>query len=442
MYTKKILTATIASLIAGQVMAEQVFKSDTTTIDVYGDLRPRFRYDDPTASDGLKKVIPFGQDVTTEEDGDQARQRIIPAYSTTKIKKITAEGSAFGFKVQQQLTDDVYARGQIEFKWDMTDANAQAGDGDLRTNYGYVAAGTAELGELKLGRMQSAQDAMAGKHDFSYELGGASKLGNAWQGTDYVDNAVGYQWSDQGITVMLQAQAETEDYKDIDIGNRRIMDKAKIKNGYGAGINWDSNFGLSLSGSYTRIKIDQNAQEFIRKSDGSNVEITRLPDSSPTIDSASVSASYTIEGLTVAASYSAYNYKWDKEGVKDTYDDNNFESPDGAPTPTPLGKPKIEQQGWGVGVRYAFEEYNVGVYGIYDELKTKYKMKIQQLPDDTELGQEENLKVMTFGLDYGFTDQFMVFAEYAHSKTDNYAGLSSDATAKNKQFTIGTRFYF
>ncbi|PJE80124.1 Outer membrane porin protein OmpD [invertebrate metagenome] len=373
---KKLLVAAIASLVAGNALAANIYKDETTTVDVYGELRPY--YHDTNNSDAAK--------------------------GASDVHEITAEGSKLGFNVRHELNDQWYTRANMEWGYDGTRDDGDNED-KLETNYAYVAIGSAALGEISMGRLDSVQDTIGDKHDFSYEVdnGGASNVGDDWMGTDTADNAVGYQWTRDGLTVMLQAQGHSKTYEGMQIGqNTALVTKADIRYGAAGGVNWQSENGFSVSGTLTTVELN-------------NIEGgIATADQKLTVNSGLVSADYTVGDLTLAATYTMVRYEADKKIANET--------------------PEADQDGYGLGARYAMGK--ASVYGGYDYLTTDYK---------TDGVEKEKQTVYLLGVDYSFTDMLTLFAEYSNSQTDNWAGLAdtvADHDGKTQAFAVGTRFYF
>ena len=438
----------------------ELYSTDVLTVDLYGDVQVRSQHTVPSLSNNLEQfnsnhaygtefvgssftMTPSGSDV-----GAGLRQNQLfntSKYGSGKTNKILGDDSNIGLKIKHQLDEEVYVRGRFELGWeDMASPTVDnGGDSKLQMHYGFVAIGSEKMGEVKLGKMGSVRDAMGKKHDFSHALAGASMPScKGWQATDVANNALGYEWNGRGVTVMMQGQGDSGKYDTMTIGSMNLLEHPSINHGYGAGVNWDTDIGLSISATYTHVSVQQAKEDQLlyaadRAAPTVDANFNIVKDKALSSDSMSLAAAYTIADFTIAVSVLGNRFmgrkaiRYFNAGSITEYKD--------------LG---IKQMGIGLGLRYFFSAINTRVYGIYDQLETKY---------DTEHALEgayapyaisnkdhkEKLVMYTLGVDYEFVNQLRLYMEYAQSKTSNVFGTNqSGMTAKNQVLTIGMRFLF
>jgi len=334
---KTVVAAVIGSVVASaSAMAAEVYKSDDLSVNAYGNLRARY------------------------ETTDNAH---MGADST-----FTGEGTELGLGVTYFLDNNMYVNGDVLTEMNIIPEDGDGSDDDSFLKFGSVAFG-GEFGEFRMGRMSAVQDSLAGQYDITWEYGGSANIKNDWSATDRLTNGIQYKIDVNGLTVMAQYHTGTEGNDDVEI------DQA-----YAAGVAWESDFGLGLSGTYTYS--ERTKQDVTYGGDD---------DTSWTLN-----ATYNIQNLSLAAMYSDYDFAGDK------------------------------QTGIGAMARYDLPA-GFGLYGVYDYVDY-----------DTD---NNTLDQYTIGADYWLNDSVVSYAEYADMSFDKQSS-NGVSFQDDSAFTIGMRVYF
>lgn len=324
---KTVVAAVIGSIVASaSAMAAEVYKSDELSVNAYGNLRARYE---------------------TTDNGHMG------ADST-----FTGEGTELGLGVTYFLDNNMYVNGDVLTEMNIIPEDGDGNDDDSFLKFGSVAIG-GDFGEFRVGRMSAVQDSLAGQYDITWEYGGTANIKNDWSATDRLTNGIQYKMDVNGLTVMAQYHTGQEFDDEPTIG------EVEIDQAYAAGVAWESDFGLGLSGTYTR---SERTEKSIHNED--------------TDTSWTLNATYQIQGLSVAAMYSDYDFAGD------------------------------EQTGIGAMARYDLP-VGVGLYGVYDYVDY-----------DT---QNDKLNQYTIGADYWLNDSVVSYAEYADQSFDDELAGSDDS---------------
>ncbi|MBY5949041.1 porin [Photobacterium rosenbergii] len=329
---KTVVAAVIGSVVASaSAMAAEVYKSDDLSVSVYGNLRARYE----TTDNGL-----MGADST-----------------------FTGEGTELGLSMTYFMDNNMYVNGDVLKEFNIIPENGDGfDDSEDFLKFGSVAIG-GDFGEFRMGRMSAVQDTLAGQYDITWEYGGTANIKSDAAATDRLTNGIQYKIDVNNFTVMAQYHTgqEFDDLKFVG-----LPDKIEIDQAYAVGAAWNSDFGLGLSGTYTR------SERTSRSENGGD------KDTSWTLN-----ATYEWQALSLAAMYSDYDFAGD------------------------------EQTGVGAMARYDFP-MGFGLYGVYDYVDY-----------DT---QNDKLNQYTIGADYWLTSQVVSYMEYADQDFDkSNAGQDDNA---------------
>ncbi|MBF0785557.1 porin [Muribacter muris] len=134
---KTLLALTIGAIAANSVQAYTLIdsKESGTTLDFGGSARLQWRS-------------------TTTKTDNYANQTTIRQHVNQAVRN---NGSRFGFRVKQQLTDDFYALGRVEWRFRGTAASQHDFD-DIYTRQLYVGIGHKQFGELTYGHQTVITD--------------------------------------------------------------------------------------------------------------------------------------------------------------------------------------------------------------------------------------------------------------------------------------------
>lgn len=393
---KKLALALAVTALSSQAMAYNIYDADGDTLDLYGEIRLRYRFEEENGN---------------RMDGDNTR---------------------IGVKGQYAVTPETYVFGdvRIEADWngtdsdfDKTDTNAStpAADNDLIYDRGLVGVGNTKYGEIRAGRMPSIHDIMYA-YDISWVYGGTAKNGENYFGTGgETPSLFQYQWTGDNIAVIAQGQGRANTSVDLNnvtvITNPQILTIGtlpvrtfKIKSGLAMGASYETDFGLGLSTSYTRTELtpdNSKDREHVSKLDAKSY---------------GVEATYTYENLDLAMAGFKFKQEVTERAVGSI--DHN-----------------VDQNGFGASARYNFTE-DIAVYTVYDYLKSKTKDDQAATYNGKNL--RETFKSITLGAQYWPAPQFVTFAEMAHISNDTNRAVN-DVRVKNtsdNDYAIGARFYF
>lgn len=399
---KKLALALAVTALSSQAMAYNIYDADGDTLDLYGEIRLRYRFEEENGN---------------RMDGDNTR---------------------IGVKGQYAVTPETYVFGDVRMvaNWNDTDSDivtktdpdtgkisssTPKADTDLTYDRGLVGVGNTKYGELRAGRMPSAHDIMYG-YDISWVYGGTAKNGENYLGTGGETSSLfQYQWTGDNLAVIAQGQGRANTSVNPNnvtvITNPQILTigtlpvgSFKIKSGLAMGASYEADFGLGLSTSYTRTELTPDNNE------------DRLHVSKLDAKSYGVEATYTYENLDLALAGFKFKQEVTERAVGSI--DHN-----------------VDQNGFGASARYNFTE-DIAVYTVYDYLKSKTKDDQAATYNGKNL--RETFKSITLGAQYWPAPQFVTFAEMAHISNDTNRAVN-DVRVKNtsdNDYAIGARFYF
>ena len=391
---KKLALALAVTALSSQAMAYNIYDADGDTLDLYGEIRLRYRFEEENGN---------------RMDGDNTR---------------------IGVKGQYAVTPETYVFGDVRMvaNWndtdsdiDLTSGTTEEADNDLSYDRGLVGIGNTSYGELRLGRMPSVHDIMYG-YDISWVYGGTAKNGENYFGTGGETSSLfQYQWTGDNIAVIAQGQGRAN--TSVDLNNVTVITDPqiltigtlpvrtfKIKSGLAMGVSYETDFGLGLSTSYTRTELTPNNSAdrgYISKLDAKSY---------------GVEATYTYEKLDLALAGFKFKQEVSERAVGSI--DHN-----------------VDQNGFGASARYNFTE-DIAVYTVYDYLKSKTKDDGTVTYNGRNL--RETFKSITLGAQYWPAPQFVTFAEMAH--ISNHTNRAVDnirvKNTSDNDYAIGARFYF
>lgn len=349
---KKLALAIAVAAISGQAAAVELYSSNDATLDVYGQLRTRLQ---KTNNEGENKF-------------DVASSRI-GAIGTYK------------------LSDDLTASGKIQVKY------ADDGKTNFYSDVLWVGLNSKTLGNARIGSMYTIWDEEQGMHDFTYNFGGSAKMGDNVYGTAFLKNVLDYSM-DLG-QVKLRAQylmsPMDRDAKNRDLSFSGLDTKAKIDKSHSFGATWNSDFGLSVAGTYSATKIDKTTED----ADTSYGETESL----------GLTASYSINSLTIGTQLSRITAEADNKADFDQ-----------------------TKKGFGLGAQYSFAN-GMNPYFTYDNAK-----------EDTKGNDavDETTKSYVVGVEFKPNSSVRVWTEVGKTKVDRKDDKDTSSTA----WAIGARYYF
>lgn len=250
---KKLLATVVASLIAGQAMALEVFNDDVNSLSIGGRV-------------GM---------VTDGNDNG-----------------LSNDGSRINFKFAHQFQSGWTGTGTVEWGYDPQ----STGDIEFSNRLGNVGIGHDEYGSFLFGKQWSAFYDVAGWTDI-FTIGGVDYVGTQaiydnghFLGTARADDALSYRKSFGGLNVALQVQLEGTGSMPNGLDSEGKAASADItrEKGYGISASYDFDFGLSLGAAYNETQL------------GEKYAITNGSDKSK---AGIVSAKYTAGDFMIAASY-------------------------------------------------------------------------------------------------------------------------------------------
>ena len=394
---KKLALALAVTALSSQAMAYNIYDADGDTLDLYGEIRLRYRFEEENGN---------------RMDGDNTR---------------------IGVKGQYAVTPETYVFGDVrmEADWNGTDsdfdktnpaATTPAAENNLTYDRGLVGVGNTKYGEIRAGRMPSIHDIMYA-YDISWVYGGTAKNGENYFGTGgETPSLLQYQWTGDNLAVIAQGQGRAN--TSVDLNNVTVITDPqiltigtlppwtfKIKSGLAMGVSYETDFGLGLSTSYTRTELTPDNST-------DRVHVSKLD-----AKSYGVEATYTYEKLDLALAGFKFKQEVSERAVGSI--DHN-----------------VNQKGFGASARYNFTE-DIAVYTVYDYLKSKTKDDSANTYNDRNL--RETFKSITLGAQYWPAPQFVTFAEMAHINNNTNKKLENGERVKNtsdNDYAIGARFYF
>lgn len=387
---KKIALALAVTALSSQAMAYNIYDADGDTLDLYGEIRLRYRFE--------------------EENGN----------------RMDGGNTRIGVKGQYAVTPETYLFGDVRMvaDWNGTDsdfdktittATTPAADNDLTYDRGLVGVGNTKYGEVRAGRMPSIHDIMYG-YDISWVHGGTAKNGENYFGTGGETSSLfQYQWTGDNLAVIAQGQDRAN--TSVELNNVSVITDPqnlkrtfKIKSGLAMGASYETDFGLGLSTSYTQTELTPD-------NSADRVHVSKLD-----AKSYGVEATYTYEKLDLALAGFKFKQELTERAVGSI--DHN-----------------VDQSGFGASARYNFTE-DIAVYTVYDYLKSKTEDDEAATYNGRNL--RETFKSITLGAQYWPAPQFVTFAEMAHISNDTNRAVN-DVRVKNtsdNNYAIGARFYF
>lgn len=387
---KKLALALAVTALSSQAMAYNIYDTDGDTLDLYGQIRLRYRFE--------------------EENGN----------------RMDGGNTRIGVKGQYAVTPETYVFGDVRMvaDWNGTDsdfdktittATTPAADNDLTYDRGLVGMGNTKYGEVRAGRMPSVHDIMYG-YDISWVHGGTAKNGENYFGTGGETSSLfQYQWTGDNLAVIAQGQDRAN--TSVELNNvsaitdpQNLKKTFKIKSGLAMGASYETDFGLGLSTSYTQTELTPD-------NSADRAHVSKLD-----AKSYGVEATYTYEKLYLALAGFKFKQELTERAVGSI--DHN-----------------VDQSGFGASARYNFTE-NIAVYTVYDYLKSKTKDDEAATHNGRNL--RETFKSITLGAQYWPAPQFVTFAEMSHinNDTNKFENGQRVKNTSDNDYAIGARFYF
>ena len=256
---KKLLAAVVASLVAGQAMALEVYNDDTTSLSIGGRV-------------GVKAEKAEGSNVGMKNDS-----------------------SRINFKFAHKLGNGWTGHGVAEWGFRAKDEyNALGGKEDTFFNrLGFVGLDHDTYGKITAGKSWSVMFDVNGWTD-AYAIGGGKAMGlyngrvdGDFDGSARADDVLQYRNSFGGLNVGVQYQLEGTDGTGIN------SFRFKRKNGAGVSVSYDLPMGLSLGATYAETEYEEN---------------TLTPDQKKS-KAATIGAKFENEMLKLAATYGQFENK-------------------------------------------------------------------------------------------------------------------------------------
>ena len=387
---KKLALALAVTALSSQAMAYNIYDTDGDTLDLYGQIRLRYRFE--------------------EENGN----------------RMDGGNTRIGVKGQYAVTPETYVFGDVRMvaDWNGTDsdfdktittATTPAADNDLTYDRGLVGMGNTKYGEVRAGRMPSVHDIMYG-YDISWVHGGTAKNGENYFGTGGETSSLfQYQWTGDNLAVIAQGQDRAN--TSVELNNvsaitdpQNLKKTFKIKSGLAMGASYETDFGLGLSTSYTQTELTPD-------NSADRAHVSKLD-----AKSYGVEATYTYEKLDLALA----GFKFKQELTERAVGSIDY---------------NVDQSGFGASARYNFTE-NIAVYTVYDYLKSKTKDDEAATHNGRNL--RETFKSITLGAQYWPAPQFVTFAEMSHinNDTNKFENGQRVKNTSDNDYAIGARFYF
>lgn len=266
---KKTLVALAVAAFATSASALTVYENEGSKVDLDGQIRLRL------SKESVK------QDGKRDAEGTQRGH-----------SNLYNNGSRFGVSVRHTLSDDLYALGRVEFRFDDKKGTTDR-FGTLYTKQAYVGFGSKQYGELTFGSQstlngdvpQSGFDNYYGTFDGTLTDEGKSVVKYVYKGIEGLSLGLDYRF------------AEKRD-------DRNEVKEGEQKSGYGVAAIYNMNLAegqsLTLASGYSRDNFKSEASE-------GHVKHHK--------DAWQVGAKYTVDALTLAADY-AGSFK--KEGKETT----------------------------------------------------------------------------------------------------------------------------
>ena len=356
-----ILAAVVAAF-SHTATAAEVYKDADTTFDLFGEVRTRW------------------------DESESASHTA------------NGSGSKIGVSGEHRLGELTF-KGFTKFEYN---GNTHAAN-TFQVNESYVGLAHTQYGELNIGRKSTIHDTLFG-YDSSWAFGGTAKNGHDPFGTGTADSLVQYTWSANGLTLMGQVQGRSEFVND---GYETRVDldpvdpqSASVRSGVGAGLAWQSDFGLGVKAAYTRANLDSLTETLEGVSPAVILE-------NVTVDSLGAEVDYDIGRFSLAAA--AFHFDYSLPGFDE------------------------KQTGFGGRASYTVAE-PVHLYTVVDYLKSSFSPAAGGTVDMTD----SSVTTYTSGVDYWPHKQVMSFVEFSH-QVDKADGSAKE---ENLSMAVGARYYF
>ena len=227
---KKLLAAVVASLVAGQAMALEVYNDDTTSLSIGGRV-------------GVKAEKAEGENVGMKNDS-----------------------SRINFKFAHKLGNGWTGHGVAEWGFRAKDEYKVLGgkEDTFFNRLGFVGLDHDTYGKITAGKSWSVMFDVNGWTD-AYAIGGGKamglydgRLGGDFDGSARADDVLQYRNSFGGLNVGVQYQLEG--HNDWYLRLKILPDeRIKRKNGAGASVSYDLPMGLSLGATYAETEYEESA---------------------------------------------------------------------------------------------------------------------------------------------------------------------------------------
>ncbi|UYM18754.1 porin [Endozoicomonas euniceicola] len=225
---KKLLAAVVASLVAGQAMALEVYNDDTTSLSIGGRI-------------GVKAEKAEGSSAGMKNDS-----------------------SRINFKFAHKLGNGWTGHGVAEWGFRAKDEYKDGAKEDTFFNrLGFVGLDHDTYGKITAGKSWSVMFDVNGWTD-SYAIGGGKamglydgRLGGDFDGSARADDVLQYRNSFGGLNVGVQYQLEG--HNDGAYLENTVDDRIKRKSGAGVSLSYDLPMGLSLGATYAETEYEESA---------------------------------------------------------------------------------------------------------------------------------------------------------------------------------------
>lgn len=344
---KKTLVALAVTAFAASASAVTVYDQDGSTVDFYGSIRLLLDNGNTKVKGGEKKE---------------------------KHTNLHNDGSRFGVKVKHNISDDFYALGRVEFRFDDKESGTTDQFGNLYAKRAFVGFGSKEFGELTFGRQVLIGDDIA-QAGFDYKYG-------VFDDALATSSTSAIRYDYKGFeNAILSADYRFAEKR----GDDHNVDVGELKSGYDIGAVY--NFKLAEN---------QSATVAAGYSHDSYATETNKKDRK---DAYQFGAKYTIDALTLAADYARTHEKGDNE----KYRFNEFR----------------------LGMSYAITP-EIDVYGTYG-----YQVAKAKVENENVKGSEHKYMV---GSSYRLTKNVLTYVEAAYSKVKL---VDNGSTGKGTRKDIG-----
>ncbi|AMO58570.1 hypothetical protein GZ77_18325 [Endozoicomonas montiporae] len=225
---KKLLATVVASLVAGQAMALEVYNDDTTSLSIGGRIG-----------------------VTTNDDN----------------KEMGNDSSRINFKFGHKLSSELTAIGVAEWSFDPT---AKSGENVFGNRLGYVGLDHSELGALTAGKQWSVYSDVANWASDNLLFNGGIAIGiydglngdGGIHGTGRADDAFAYRNTFGGLNIGLQYQLKSSDTRTLkDADQIDYFQQWNRKTGASQiAVSYDLPMGLSVGYTYSQARFNKTTQ--------------------------------------------------------------------------------------------------------------------------------------------------------------------------------------